>query len=83
MKSNSGKFFDNCKVKNFNFSTFQGDVFARKVEVSMPNFYFSSSSEVEKWMAKTGFLSQGTILRLLLREAIPSSMTASRFKYNT
>ena len=45
--SKSGKFFDNCQVKNFNFSTFRGTFFARKVEVtlvSVPNFYFSSSS---------------------------------------
>ena len=42
--SKSGKFFDNCQVKNFNFSTFRGNFFARKVEVSVPNFYFSSSS---------------------------------------
>ena len=43
-RSKSGKFFDNCQVKNFSFSTFRGNFFARKVEVSVPNVYFSSSS---------------------------------------
>ena len=55
MRSKSGKVFDNCQVKNFNFSTFRGNFFARKVEAIVPNFYFSSSSYVEKWMAETGF----------------------------
>ena len=44
-----------CQVKNCNFSPFQGNFFARKVEVSVPNFYFSSSSLVGKWMAETRF----------------------------
>ena len=44
VRSKSRKFFDDCQVKNFNFSTFRGNFFARKVEVTVPNFYFSSSS---------------------------------------
>ena len=37
-------FIDNCEVKNLNFSNFRGNFFARKVEASVPNFYFSNSS---------------------------------------
>ena len=62
MRSKSRKFFDNCQVKNFNFSTFLGSFFGIKVEVSVPNFYFSSSSWVEKWMAGKGFLGNGSCL---------------------
>ena len=68
MRSKIRKFFDTCQVKNFNFSTFPGNLFGRKVQV--PNFYFSSSSSVEKWMVETGFL---TVMTKSLFRKLPCS----------